>query len=142
MSDAVEITTSEDDWFARKGLEAILTHIEKVERGRQRNEQREYLRELMKRVAARVMAKGGPDGWGPGIRLDRWASVGQEALYTPSVGVTAFIALSYNEDDKEPYRLHDVVDGDRVRTHLSVSFNPSTKHGRVGGMTVWARTRW
>ena len=140
LSDVVEVATTDDDWFARTGLGAILAHIAKVERGRPFNQQREDLRQLMKRVAQRVMVAGGDGGWGPNVRLERWASVGQEALLTPSVGITTFLILSYDEDEDYPYELHGVVDGDQVKVHASLSFNPSSKHGMRDAdlMTRWA----
>jgi hypothetical protein len=129
IAGVVDAATSQDDWFARTGIESILAHIAKLERGRPFNQQRDSLRQLMKRTGDRVMAASLDVGWGEGVRLERWASGGQEALYTPAVAVTTFLTLMYNEDDEYPYDLHDVVVGDRVQVHASISFNPSTKLG-------------
>jgi hypothetical protein len=135
----VERTTDVDDWFARTGLAAILAHIQKLERGRPPNPEREILRNLLADVARRVMDEGGPAGWGPNVRFDRWASRGQEAQYTPNVDVTTFLAFLYDEDPDPPYALRDVVHGDIVRGRLSVSFSPSVKHGRLNQelMALW-----
>jgi hypothetical protein len=130
LSDVVEVATTDDDWFARKGLAAILAHIVKVEGGRPFNQQREDLRQLMKRVAQRVMAAGREAGWGPKVRLERWAGIGYEAQYTPTVGITTFLTLWYDEDEDPPYDLHGVVVDNRIRARGTVSFNPSVKHGR------------
>jgi hypothetical protein len=126
VADVVELATADDDWFARTGIAAILAHIAKLEAGRQPNPQREFLRALMWRVRDRVIDGGGA------AQLDRWASIGQEALYTRSVPITTFITLSYDEDLEEPHELHDVVDlaTGEVHVRASVSLNPSAKQGQ------------
>ena len=47
VADLVDLTTADDDWFARSGRDAILAHIEQVERGRPFDPQREFLRQLI-----------------------------------------------------------------------------------------------
>lgn len=128
VQDAVEEAAEPGDWFARTGLAAILGHIDRIRTGRTFDQQRHDLYLLMKRVARRVMGAGGSDGWGSGVRLDRWPSVGQEVLYTPGQAVSMFLTLRYEEAPDEPHGI-DVFDGDLIHLHASVSFNPSVKHG-------------
>lgn len=131
IGNLVDVATASDDWFARTGLEAILRHIEKLERGRPPNAQREFLRRLMRSVAQQVVASARHDGLSDTVRLDRWASVGEETLYTPSRAITTFLTLTFDEDEEEPYELHDVVVGDHIRLRrVTVAFNPSSKRGR------------
>jgi hypothetical protein len=119
-----------DTWFAHEGLRAILDHIRKLETGRPPNEQRQALQQLMARVSRRVGNMGERTGdWGPHVRLHRWPSKGQEALYTTKQAVTTWLVLSYRESDDDRSQLIDVLVDDEIQVRARVAFNPSTKIG-------------
>jgi hypothetical protein len=128
------------EWFAQAGLDAILTHIDRIAHRRPFEQQRADLVALLRRVAVRIADEGvARGGWGDGVGFESLGSQGQEALYTPNLGITTWLTLAYPETER--YELGEIFADGRVHVRASVSFNPSTKIGRQDPvlMEQWRR---
>lgn len=121
VPDLVAAATGEDRWFAESGLRGVHEHMERLSTARFPSAERDELRAVVGEVRTRLTER-----FRDRVRLARWPSIGQEALYSVKAPITMFLTLEYDEDPDPPNAIHGVFVPEGIAVTIGMSLGPSS----------------